>query len=176
MGVLLYNRVIIPDPACANKTYWNGYYGTFLGVQKPKEKNIQAPLELSLIEALYLLEKNRLIIMHGSRKVSAEELMSRAEELVERFRELYLVYKDLRNRGFVLRRGLKFGCDYLVYRYGPGIDHAPYGLQVYNSKDSFDPIDIVRMGRLLHSVRKKLIIAVVNGDTVKYTLYTWWKP
>ncbi len=143
---------------------------------KPKERGIEAPLELSLIEALYLLEKGLLKIVHGKKPVSKEELLDRAISLVERFRELYVVYKDLRGRGFILRRGLKFGCDYLAYRYGPGIDHAPYGVQVYGAGGSIDPIDIVRMGRLLHSVRKKLIIAVVNGEKIKYMLYTWWKP
>ena len=180
MGILLYNRVIIPNFECANKIYWNGYYGTFLGVQKPKDKNIQAPLELSLIEAVYLVEKGLIEVWSKGRKISVNELYGMASNLIERFEELYLVYKDLRERGFVVRRGLKFGCDYLVYRFGPGIDHAPYGVEVLDKSEKYDPITVVRMGRLLHSVRKKLILAIV--DTTKdepeidYVLFTWWKP
>ncbi len=176
IGFLLYNRVIVSDPICANKLYWEGFYGSFLGIQKPKSKNINAPLELSLIEAIYLLEKNRLIVYAGSTNVSIDELKNVAKKLVNRFNELYAVYKDLRERGFVVRRGLKFGCDYLVYRFGPGIDHAPYGVQVYLQNEYYDPINIVRMGRLLHSVRKKLIIAIVDENTIKYVVLNWWKP
>ncbi len=175
-GVLLYNRVIIPDYSCANKIYWEGYYGSFLGVQKPRDKDIKAPLELSLIEALYLLETGIIEVLGGEKNVTSEELLKKGEELVEGFRHLYKVYRDLRRREFIVRRGLKFGCDYLVYRYGPGIDHAPYGVQVYSKNTMIDPIDIVRMGRLLHSVRKKLIIAVVDGESIKYILFNWWKP
>ncbi len=123
------------------------------------------------------MEKNRIKIKHGDKEVDPEYLYKRGIRLVERFHELYIVYKDLRDKGFVLRRGLKFGCDYLVYVYGPGIDHAPYGLQVYSIKDRVNPIEYVRMGRLLHSVRKKLVIALVDEkDNIEYILFSWWKP
>ncbi len=176
-GFLLYNRVIIPDPYCANKIYWNGFYGTFLGVAKPRSKDIKAPLELSLIEALYLVEKNVIEVYYGEERVDAEKLRKYSEENIPRFNELYKVYKDLREKGFVLRRGLKFGCDYLVYEYGPGIDHAPYGVQVMRGDEKIDPIDLVRMGRLLHSVRKDFVIALyTSSGELKYLLLKWWKP
>ncbi len=104
------------------------------------------------------------------------ELFNRGKKLIDDFRELYIVYKDLRERGFIVRRGLKFGCDYLVYRFGPGIDHAPYGVEVMKSREEYDPITIVRMGRLLHSVRKKLILAIVDENNIEYVLLNWWKP
>ncbi len=174
---MLYNRVIVPDYVCANILYWElGYYGTFLGVAKPKEKSIRSPLELSMLEALYLAENGVLEIYSGARKLSIEEIKDFSIRAIPRFHRLYVVYKDLRRRGFVVRRGLKFGCDYLVYRFGPGIDHAPYGVHVYDSRESIDPIEIVRMGRLLHSVRKKLILAVTGEENIRYLLFTWWKP
>lgn len=95
---------------------------------------------------------------------------------VSKFEALYRVYRDLKQRGFVVRRGLKFGCDYLVYRYGPGVDHAPFGVLVYNKDEDVDPIELVRAGRLLHSVRKKLIIAIVDESNIKYLVLDWWKP
>jgi len=173
--------VIVPDPVCGSEIYWTSFYGSLLGVEKPRSKSERAPLELSLIEALYLLEKNLLNVYaqgeSGLTRLTPEQLYSIGLERVNRFRELYAVYKDLRERGFVVRRGLKFGCDYLVYRHGPGIDHAPYGVQVYSVDESTDPIEIVRMGRLLHSVRKKLIIAVVDSESrINYLLFGWWKP
>lgn len=91
---------------------------------------------------------------------------------------MYNVYKDLRRRGFIARRGLKFGCDYLVYRYGPGIDHAPFGVLIYLEGEEIDPIELVRAGRLLHSVRKKLVLAISDPskERVRYVLLDWWKP
>jgi len=129
-----------------------------------------------MLEAVFLAEENVLEIYSGTRRLGIDELMNYSLRVIPRFEQLYLVYKDLRKRGFVVRRGLKFGCDYLVYRFGPGIDHAPYGVHVHDSRESIDPIEIVRMGRLLHSVRKKLILAITDRDGIKYLLFTWWKP
>ncbi|MGC8982447.1 MAG: tRNA-intron lyase [Desulfurococcaceae archaeon] len=173
---MLYNRVVVFDYECANALYWNGYYGNFLGVSKPRSKDIKAPLELSLIEALYLLEKDLLRVFKGNAELSAKDLYELGASQIERFKALYDVYIDLRKRGFVVRRGLKFGCDYLLYRYGPGVDHAPFGVLVYNADDKVDPIELVRAGRLLHSVRKKLVVAIYDKGYVKYSLLDWWKP
>jgi len=129
-----------------------------------------------MLEAVFLAEENVLEIYSGTRRLGIDELMNYSSRVIPRFEQLYHVYKDLRKRGFVVRRGLKFGCDYLVYRFGPGIDHAPYGVHVHDSRESIDPIEIVRMGRLLHSVRKKLILAITDRDGIKYLLFTWWKP
>jgi len=129
-----------------------------------------------LIEALYLLEKKGLKIISSGKYIEKDELQDYAMKTIPRFRELYLVYRDLRERGFVVRRGLKFGCDYLAYRFGPGIDHAPFGIEVLRKDDNYEPIILVRMGRLLHSVRKKLILAIVDGEKINYILLTWWKP
>ncbi|MEM1921384.1 MAG: tRNA-intron lyase [Desulfurococcaceae archaeon] len=173
---MLYNRVIVPNYDCANSIYWNGYYGSFLGVSKPRSRDIKAPLELSIIEAVYLLEKGVLKVEYNGRLINYNELYSKGFETIEEFSDLYRVYKDLRERGFIVRRGLKFGCDYLIYRFGPGIDHAPFGVEVMNYNSIHDPIVLVRMGRLLHSVRKKLILAIVINDRIEYILLTWWKP
>ncbi|MEM4718371.1 MAG: tRNA-intron lyase [Desulfurococcaceae archaeon] len=177
-GFLLGNRIVVFDYDCANKIYWNGYYGTFLGVYKPKSKEINSPLELSLIEAVDLVEKRRLKVIEGNKELTIPELVETGKARIQKFTSLLKVYIDLRRRGFIPRRGLKFGCDYLVYKLGPGIDHAPFGVLVYTERERVDPIELVRAGRLLHSVRKKLVIAIVNEDSsdVKYMVLNWWKP
>ncbi|MCY0868707.1 MAG: tRNA-intron lyase [Desulfurococcus sp.] len=175
-GYVLYNRVVIPDFSCARKIYWNGYYGSFLGVSKPRDESITAPLELSLIEALYLVEEKRLKVLYEGSILNAEDVRRLGVERVPRFIELYAVYRDLREKKLIPRRGLKFGCDYLVYRRGPGVDHAPFGVQVYRAEEHVDPIELVRMGRLLHSVRKNLVIAIYTGSSVLYHMLEWWKP
>ncbi|MCC6040724.1 MAG: tRNA-intron lyase [Desulfurococcaceae archaeon] len=173
---MLHNRAVVLDYPCANKIYWDGYYGTFLGVNKPRSRDTNAPLELSLIEAAYLVERNKVKVVKGNRILNLKEILSTSRETIERFEPLYRVYVDLKERGFVVRRGLKFGCDYMIYRHGPGIDHAPFGALVYSAGDKVDPIEFVRAGRLLHSVRKKLVVAVYNRGKVDYYVFSWWKP
>ncbi|MEM0281569.1 MAG: tRNA-intron lyase [Desulfurococcaceae archaeon] len=171
------SRVVVFDYECGNNLYWNGYHGTFLGVNKPRSRGIKSPLELSIIEATYLAEKEAISIIENGQVLDWKELFKIGESRVNKFPALYRVYVDLKKRGFVVRRGLKFGCDYLVYRHGPGIDHAPFGVLVYTGEETIDPIELVRAGRLLHSVKKKLVIAIVKEDKeVKYLVLNWWKP
>jgi len=145
-------------------------------VSKPRSRDISAPLELSLIEAAYLVERNKIKVIKDNKELSLGELLTTSSKTIERFEALYRVYVDLKERGFVVRRGLKFGCDYLIYRYGPGVDHAPFGALIYSTGDRVDPIEFVRAGRLLHSVKKKLVVAVHGGKKIDYYVFNWWKP
>ena len=92
------------------------------------------------------------------------------------FDKKYLVYKNFRDKGYIVNPGIKFGCDFAVYQKGPGIDHAPYLVQVYNNKDSISTTGVVLAGRLATTVRKQFILAISNGkDKVDYLALDWWK-
>jgi len=166
---------VITNLESSKTLYSKGFYGKPLGVDKPGKSEWQAPLILSKIEALYLLEKNILEIYsieHG-RLIQPEEM----EALMSpRERDLYFAYRDLRNRGLIVRSGLKFGAPFAVYRYGPGIDHAPYIVEVKEGNEKFDPIEIVRAGRLGHSVKKTYVISTVSKENIFYIIFKWFKP
>ncbi len=178
-GVLVGIKVIVFDHEQARKLFSKGFYGKPVGIRKPKSADFNAPLELSLIEAIYLVEKGVLEVESiNGRKMSLGELVEYAEKTIPRFKPLYMVYKDLRDKGYIVRSGLKFGADYAVYEFGPGIDHAPYLVHVLPLDEVIDPIEIVRAGRLSHSVRKSFIIAAVNPrhNRIKYVMFKWFKP
>lgn len=177
-AVLAGGRVVVWDVRQAAKLYKEGFYGKFVGVSKPKTFDVERPLELSLIEALYLLEKGRLRLLDAEgRELSPEEVRELGERSEEVFLDRYRVYKDLRERGYVVRPGLKFGATFAVYKYGPGIDHAPFLVLVVPSSVKLSAIDVVRAGRLSHSVRKKFILATTNPTTrgLNYYMFTWFK-
>jgi len=92
------------------------------------------------------------------------------------FDKKYLVYKNFRDKGYIVNPGIKFGCDFAVYQKGPGIDHAPYLVQVYDNKDSISTTGIVLAGRLASTVKKQFILAIPNWkDKVDYLALDWWK-
>jgi tRNA-intron endonuclease len=176
-GVLLGIRVIIFDHSEARRVYSMGFYGKPLGISKPRDANFEAPLELGLMEAVYLAEKGVLCVTQpGNSAINVEELKAYAEEKVPRFNLLYRVYRELRDKGYVVRSGLKYGADFAVYERGPGLEHAPYLVHVHRPGTTIDPLDIVRAGRLSHSVRKDFILAVVGGSDIRYLLFSWSKP
>ncbi|HDI31862.1 MAG TPA: tRNA-intron lyase [Thermofilum sp.] len=173
---LLGNKVVVLDKKKSNKLYFGAFYGKFYDVSKPKVPNIERELELSYFDTLYLMEKGMLEVRNvEDRKLSFEELERIFSKHYENFKETYLVYKDLRERGFIVKSGMKFGTTFAVYKFGPGIDHAPFLVHVLPYGSRLDPIEIIRAGRLSHSVRKKFVIAYINSKTgeVNYFVFKW---
>jgi len=175
---LVDSRVIVWNVEEARQLYRNGFFGKPIGIKKPRDASFNAPLELSLFEALYLMDKGAIkVINEEGRVISRDELLEVARRSYRLFDDMYRVYHDLREKGYVVRPGMKFGADFAVYEFGPGIDHAPFLVDVLPMNSKLDPIDIVRAGRLSHSVRKKFIIATINPVTkeVSYIMFKWFK-
>ncbi|RLF93058.1 tRNA-intron lyase [Thermococci archaeon] len=174
-GELIGDKVIVFDKDKANKLYKLGFFGKFVGYRKVKNLEVRDYLELSLLEALYLMEEGILIVYCMDRNITKEELLKIARSKYEHFDDVYTVYRDLRKRGYIVKSGLKFGSTFAVYEHGPGIDHAPFLVHVLPYEEAIDPIEIVRAGRLSHSVRKKFILATVNpNNEIEYYSFSWF--
>ncbi|MEM2204291.1 MAG: tRNA-intron lyase [Sulfolobales archaeon] len=176
-AVVVGARSLVFDPEAGEKIYSLGFYGKPFGVKKPKPGvRYKGPLELSMLETLYLCEKRVLRLVMNAREISCEEYREYASKLGSRFELEYTVYKDLRDRGYIVRSGMKFGVAFAVYEKGPGYEHAPYLVDVLSMESSIDPISIVRAGRLSHSVKKTLIYAIVGKNgSVRYIGFKWIK-
>jgi len=171
------SRLIVWSPEEGRRLYGEGYYGKPLGIPKPKE-DFEAPLVLDPIEGIYLLEKGMISVCSGEekKKVDLEELRAIARKTLEGLDEKYLVYRDLRERGYVVTPGIKYGCDFAVYEKGPGLDHAPFLVKVKSSLDGLTAAELVEAGRLATTVRKTFIIAMVSGEEIRFLSFKWWKP
>ncbi|RLE78209.1 MAG: tRNA-intron lyase, partial [Thermoprotei archaeon] len=165
---LVNNRIVIFDVEKGRELYRHGFYGKFVGIRKAQTLDIQRPLELTLFEALYLQQKGILKIYDiNGVELDENDIWKVGRENYENFDLVFKVYSDLRERGYVVKSGMKFGATFAVYEHGPGIDHAPFLVHVLPYRGELDPIEIVRAGRLSHSVRKKFVIATVNPETKK---------
>ncbi|MBN2518559.1 MAG: tRNA-intron lyase [Candidatus Altiarchaeota archaeon] len=123
-------------------------------------------LYLSLYEAYLFLDENKLRVFDKSGKeIDVKGLMRMGESLNENFGMKYDVYRDLRlNRGYVVKSGLKFGCDFVVYDKGknPGSGHSKWMVQVIPEVLRVDFNEITRAARLATNVKKSMIFAIVT--------------
>ncbi len=174
-GEIIQNRIVVWNIKDAKELFVNGYYGKPIGMPKPKPDEIDVPLVLDLIEGLYLLENNRLNITSSRKKVSISEMTDRCKEEYHDFERKYQVYKKFRDMGYIVNPGIKFGCDFAIYERGPGIDHAPYLVQVYSRRDQITSTEIVLAGRLATTVRKQFILAIPRTNDVDLVALDWWK-
>lgn len=174
-GELVENRVIIWDINDSRELYSSGFYGKPLGISKPKGKDFDAPLILDLIEAYYLVRKKVLKVYSKEGRVSGEELRKKCLAEYADFKDKYQAYNMLRDLGYIVTPGIKFGCDFAVYRHGPGIDHAPFLIQVMKPGDDITATYLVLSGRLATTVRKQFVIASVRGKKVSFISFDWWR-
>jgi len=173
---LVENRLIVWSIKDSRRLFSSGYYGKPIGIPKPKFDEINVPLILDLIEGLYLLEIKKISIYKQKKKITSEIMLEICKKEYYNFDKKYLVYKNFRDKGYIINPGIKFGCDFAVYEKGPGIDHAPFLIQVYNKSDHISTTAIVLAGRLATTVRKQFILAIPKGkDKVDFLALDWWK-
>ena len=177
-GILVENRIFIQSLTDSRLLFGSGYYGKPMGIPKPKGLDFESPLVLDLIEGYYLVQKGKLkLVQPDSSPVSLKVIKAVCEKQYADFESKYLVFQNLRDKGYVVSPGIKFGCDFAVYEQGPGIDHAPYLVQVLRQSDEMTATNIVLAGRLATTVKKQFIIAIpkVREKRVDYVGFDWWR-
>jgi tRNA-intron endonuclease len=176
---LIENFLVVWDSKEGSELYKTAYYGKPVGIPKPKTPKFDVPLILDLMEGLYLAEIERIEIYENPNEttVNLKKLRQKAKQLYDGFEEKYAVYHDLRDSGLIVTPGIKFGCDFAVYKYGPGVEHAPYMVTVKKAGSDISATEIVKNGRLATTVRKRFIFAVPDlpSKEIKYLIFKWFK-
>jgi tRNA-intron endonuclease len=129
-------------------------------------------VELGLEEALYLVEKGKMTVWSGEKKLSFDEFFEEARKFAFDINVRFVVYTDLRNRGLVVRSGIKYGTHFRVYERGvkpkkgsrAPWEHAKYLVHAMPEGWQFSLPELTRFVRLAHSVKKKLWIAIVDSE------------
>ena len=158
--------IVVPALNEANSLYQDGY-GSLV-----RDRRV---LSLQPFEALYLVERQKVSIIEEKTKY---RLVFR--ELLQRFSEddpdiwtRYIVYRDLRTRGFVVKGGEGPDLDFLVYERGSYGKKVPRYVIYTVWEGSKVPVE--RLGKVLDEATgsdKILRLAVVDrrGEIVYYTL------
>ncbi len=164
-------RVITEASDLARELYNQSAFGTVLDDGK---------VQLSLTEALFLQEKKKIIITDGRKQpVDFEKFVRRASRVEPNFWIRYAVYKDMRNRGYIVKTALKFGADFRVYDRGikPGQDHARWIIYPVHEGEKYTWFDFAAKNRVAHSTKKRLMMGVVDDENdVTYWEVRWVRP
>ena len=130
-------------------------------------------LILKFFESLYLLYSDRLILKKGKKKIEFEDLMNICQKKDPESLTKFLIYRDLRNRGYVVKDGFGFGSDFRVYERGhfgeKGAKFLIFGLNEGQQE---------KMGNLQKKIEqitqmgKEPIIAVIErrGEVIYYKI------
>ena len=169
-AILSGDVVIISSEPDANRIFNKGCYGSI----------IDGKLHLSLVEALYLMEKKDINILNKKKKVvSFDDFVTFASKSDVRFLSRYFIYADIRKRGYITKTALKYGADFRVYERGthPGKEHAKWILFAVTETEHFDWRKFAAMMRVAHSVKKRILLGILDdeGDVTYYEV-KWKRP
>ena len=164
-------RIITESTDAARELYNQSRYGTLLEEGK---------VQLSLLEALYLIEKGKLKVLDGRNKpISFERVLKKTKKVEPNFWIRYCVFKDIRNRGYIIKTALKFGADFRVYERGvkPGEAHAKWIVYPVHEGETLTWYEFAAKNRVAHSTKKRLLIGIVDdeGDVTYYEI-RWVRP
>ena len=165
------DRIIAENSDAARQLNSQGGYGVLLE---------DGRIQLSFLEALYLLEKKKVRVLNSRNKVMEQaQLLRKAKKHETNFWTRYVVFKDIRNRGYIIKTALKFGADFRIYDRGvkPGQDHARWILFPIHESTSLTWHDFASKNRVAHSTKKRLLIGIVDdeGDVTYYEI-KWVRP
>jgi len=132
-------------------------------------------LTLTFYEALFLLGKEVIEVedQKTGRKVGFQDLLKRFRSVDENAWVRYLIYRDLRGRGYVAREGFGLGIDFRVYERGEyGKETAKYLIFGIQEGQPVSVEELARTLRYVQSLKKNLVLAVINrrGEIVYYSL------
>jgi tRNA-intron endonuclease len=164
-------RVLTENSNEARDLYQQSRYGVVLE---------DGQVQLSLHEALYLLEKGKLELYDQRKKIIGfADFMKKAKKVEPNFWVRYAVFKDMRTRGYIIKTALKFGADFRVYDRGvkPGEDHARWVVYPVHEGSTLTWYEFAAKNRVAHSTKKRLMLAVVDDESdVTYWEVKWVRP
>ncbi len=139
-------------------------------------EKVNSRIEYSFVEGLYLVSEERMEVFFGETKIDFDELIGRIKKRDKRVEVKFVVYKDLRKKGYIVKTALKFGADFRVYDRGvkPGEEHAYWILHVCMESESLKWHEFSAKNRVAHSTRKKLLLGIVDEESdVSYYEVEW---
>lgn len=162
-GVLKKKGVEVKDKSSIDSLSQRGYGTT--------ENDV---FTLSFYEALYLMDKEMLKVTDNQDKeVDFQQLLQCYEAADENAWGNYLVYRNLRSRGYVVREGFGAGIDFRIYERGAyGKDTAQYLILSTQEGKPLPIPDLLNAVQQCQSQKKELILAVMNrrGEVVHYSV------
>jgi len=162
-GIIEEDKVLISDEKGIEEFYNTSYIGSV-----EKNNDGQEVLIIDAIEVLLLCERNRILIWEDNDKnknlYDFEGLLIYFTQYDERLWQKYIIYMDLRKRGYIVRTGYGDGIDFRVYKRGADFekDSAKFLIFPVFEGNPIELRDLDKMSRVAMSSRKDLIVATVD--------------
>ena len=147
----------VDDPAEASTTYSRGFFGTL----------VEGRLKLDRFESVYLSEMKRLgVASPAGRPVDWSDVFRRAARADAGFALKYIVYRDLRQRGYVVRSSPP-PAEFAVLPRGGVLHKTParYWVAVFSERTPVSLSLLFDLAERAQGAKKSLLLAVVDEES-----------
>ena len=135
-------------------------------------------IQYSLSEALFLAEKKKMEILSQNKEISGKNLLKKFQKIDKKIQIKYPVYRDLREKGHIVKTALKFGAEFRVYEKGakPGKKHARWIVFTDHETKKITWHEFSAKNRVAHSTKKNLLLAILDEEgAISYYEVKWLK-
>jgi len=162
-GIIKEDKIIVSDKRGIEEFYNTSYMGTI--EQDTQEQDI---LIFDAMEVLLLIERHRILVWEDNDKnkklYDFEGLLTYFTKFDNRLWHKYIIYMDLRKRGYIVRMGYGNGIEFRVFKRGADFekDTAQFLIFPVFEGDPIELRDLDKISRVALSSRKDLIVATVD--------------
>ena len=164
-GYLSKKGVIIDDKIAIEELENRGY-----------GERVDGKFVLKDYETIFLLYNDMIKIFEGKKEMSVNKLVDYAISKDSSAWTRFLIYRDLRSRGYVVREGFGFGFDFRVYDRGEyGNKSAKYVACGLNEGTKTPIKELNEIVNQIKRMGKEAVIAVIErrGEVIYYKIRIW---
>ncbi len=150
----LNKNVVLTGKQGVDELHLTSFYG------RPKGDSLQ----LSLTESAYLIYMGKITVEFEGNNLDFEEFFLKASSLMKNFELFYVVYKDLRERGYYVQPSV---TGFRVYPRGgrPGKMPAEYYVFVISERMPLLLSDLIEHLGTVNNLKKRLVLAIVDEES-----------
>ena len=150
----LIDNVVIVDKQGIEELYNKSFYG------RPRDNF----LELSLPESAYLIYVKKIKVESEGSELDFKQFFIRASNIIKNFELFYIVYKDLRERGYYIQPSV---TGFRVYPRGghPGKTPAEFFVLVTSERIPLPLSNLVNHLDTSENLKKRLVLAIVDEES-----------
>ncbi len=121
---------------------------------------------IDLFECFYFLEKKKIsLIDKKNKKIDLKKLEKICKIEINGFKDKLLVFRELTEKGFVVKEGNLFGFDFRVYKKSKNGEHTHTEMVVdVIAPGKIDSVNLIKSQRLAKTIHANFVLAIVNKE------------
>ena len=128
---------------------------------------------LSILEVLFLVEKKKIEVLLKNETLTFEKILRKLKE-----KNQYFLFKDLKEKGFIVKSGLKYGTLFRCYKKKDFFkkNHSSFLIDLVYEKNFSNMRSFLAKLRITNSVKKNFFLAIFDFEnSITYMEISWRK-